>query len=283
MIFYRKKKIHYSLSELGGNQGFVASLDRGTYRGFLSFDSIDEFCLWYGSLRPEEKTINEVVTSDLRKLVLDIDGPDDRRCVEILHVRLAQTRHRARVHEVFDSLDIGTPNVIAYDMCSDSRISYHFVVSNVAFSAQTCMGLCAMICHGQIWSGFVDRGVYKRTQCMRLEGSTKFGEKRWKVRVGHRGCLTDGILSDLRGTRVSDVSCSVKQSRSAANVPLPIKNPAWADFEIRKIRGNAVFLRRTRPGFCSQCNRTHDKENAMVRYDSCGRAFFLCWRFFYAK
>jgi hypothetical protein len=200
-------------------------------------------------------------------------------------------------------------------MCSQDKISYHFAVSNFAFSAKTCMGLCAIIRQGQIWERFVDTGVYKSIQCIRLEGSTKFGEQRWKIRAGicpegenriydvsafapfhtssscfeakantsnranARECL---LLSDLRDACVPDVSCSVvynECSLAKARGPFVHDASLLDHFEVRRACNRTVFLKRIKPGFCSQCNRVHNKENAMVKYDRYGRQRFVCWRF----
>ena len=375
--------MYYVLAEARAKGNFVVSIDRGTYRGFLCFESTDEFLSWYELLKPEEKTLNEVITSDLRKLILDIDSPDDPQELSKFFMYDWPRHVTARINEVFDVLDIGTPNVITYDMCSQDKISYHFAVSNFAFSAKTCMGLCAIIRQGQIWERFVDTGVYKSIQCIRLEGSTKFGEQRWKIRAGicpegenktyevfafashplilqgkgpearsmrriipvHAEAKTSDIcmrsdgqrqklstlevfgkgplpgsmngyegvakeeydllgtvnkfkakantsnrayarecllLSDLRDVCVPDVSCSVvydKCSLAKARDSLVYDASLLDHFEVRRACNRTVFLKRIKPGFCSQCNRVHNKENAMVKYDRYGRQRFVCWRF----
>jgi hypothetical protein len=36
-------------------------------------------------------------------------------------------------------------------------------------------------------------------------------------------------------------------------------------------------LYRIKPGYCPECNRVHDKENAAIRYVA-GKPVFVCWR-----
>ena len=218
---------------------FIVSVDRGTHRGFVSFESTEDFLPWYRLLRPDERTLNEVITSDTRKLILDIDSPDQEK-LPMFFMYDWQRHVTNRITEVFGMLDIGNPDVVCYDICSEDKISYHFVVSNFAFSAQTCLGLCVIISQGQIWRDIIDTSVYKSIQCMRLEGSTKFGERRWKTCVTNRR-FSCGLVSDLRDTTLSEISCKVS--------PFGIRALKTEVFMLKPLRGIAGS--RQRRGFWS--------------------------------
>lgn len=282
-LFYRQKRIYYRLSAVPRHAQSVFGVDKGSYRFFVCFDSTEEFLEWQRGLPNNEKTINEVVLSDTRKLILDIDSPDDSELSKFQMYDFE--RHVGdRIREVFRALDIGEPDILFYSMCSDDKISHHVVVSNFAFTACTCTGLCMIISKDQIWDRLVDTGIYKKIQCIRLEGHTKFGEKRWKVLSESSLEIYDyrsGMISDTEGVEISKFEC---------NILSPIKN--WMsnvtyqtpNFEIRKISadGKTAFLRRTCPGYCAQCHRTHDRENAVIiNYSNEVFRRFVCWRFYY--
>lgn len=264
---------------------FVVSVDRGTQRFYLGFASLDDFEKWYVKLPPDERTINEVITSDVRKLVLDIDGEQD----SVLHMFDFQRHINTRINDVFAALDIGIPNILLYRMTDGKgewctkKISYHVVVSNFAFSAYTCLGLCMILSANQAWSKYVDTGVYKKTQCIRIAGSTKYGEQRWKWVV--QGADTEfrrGMLSCLEGTVLSDVTCKVTSSYSTARLQMDYILPEYVDmsqFRAVKTHKNTVCLYRIKPGYCPKCRRTHDKENAAIRYLPNGCPVFVCWRY----
>lgn len=270
----------YSRLGVGSESNWVFAIDDGASRSFIGFDSLDDFEPWYTGLRPSMRTLNEVIRSEVRKLVLDIDDPRDDRLL-----MYDFERHiTSRIHDVFFELDIGIPEVLVYSMCSDYKISYHAVVSNFMFSAQSCFGLCALISSGQPWECCVDTGVYKKVQFIRLEMSTKFGEKRWKERLGNPGSLRQGILSStegaIRSEFVAQVSCkSNVVLLPTFNVMIPAR--VLRQFKVCRPKSNGVVpLHRVEPGMCPQCNRVHDKENAFIKPSLAGPVF-VCWRYYY--
>lgn len=291
-MFYKGKRIYYRLKDVINHEDNIFSVDRGQSRFFICFNSMSLFEDWYVHLSPNERTINEVITSDTRKLIIDIDTPSDKELNNLLQMYDWVNHVTSRIKDVFSMLDIGKPNVIVYSMCDDfGKLSYHVVVSNFAFSAQTCLGLCLIISDRQVWESCVDTGIYKRLQCIRVDMSTKFGENRWKHCVSRpKASLRDGLLSYTLNTEFSDISCNV--SRKATNtlfcdIPLSTLDILCSEevkkqFVVRKICNikKTVFLRRTNPGFCVQCNRVHSRENAIFRYVE-GTYQFVCWRFLY--
>ena len=276
MMFYRGCRVYYRLENIT-DTGFVVQVDHGDKRFFLNFLSVDFFETWYERLPKQDKTLNEVVTCDVRKLILDIDGDE---YTDLLTMFDFERHVSARIHEVFQMLDIGVPEVIMYRMTDeegntcDEKLSYHAVVSNFSFPASTCVGLCMIIASGQAWDKLVDTSIYKTVQCIRMEGSTKHNEHRWKT----ASCnveFSSGLISHLDNVVQSDVTCTLspcrkKQLDSDTNVDM-------SQFKIGKLRGTYVPLHRIKPGYCCQCDRTHDRENAAIRYVG-GKSFFVCWR-----
>lgn len=279
MPFYAGTKVYHRLSAIVLS-GPIFCIDNGTSKCFVRFDDHDDFEIWYSKLRPCKRTLSEVITSDMRKLILDIDSPDDAVFEKMLMYDFE--RHiTSRIHDVFFTLGIGKPDVIFFDMCSDDKISYHAVVSNFAFSAQTCMGLCDIISYGQIWGNFVDRGVYKMTQFMRIENSTKFGERRWKERLTGPGAIREGLLSDTQNVKASDVTAHVHRSPARNFLGVNIPSEMLGQFRTGKVNKYGFLpLYRKKPGFCIQCNRIHHNENAVIKYYA-GNPVFVCWRRYY--
>jgi hypothetical protein len=197
---------------------FIVHVDQGEKRFYLSFTSSSEFQRWYVTLAPHEKTMNEVVVSNNRKLIIDIDHPDSDYDQSLLLFYDFERHVTSRIHDVFMTLGIGKPEIIVYDMCNDEhgsfcKISYHVVVTNFVFSAETCKGLCMIISSGQVWDKCVDTGIYKKKQCIRIEDSTKFGENRQKKRtVDNELPFSSGLLSDFRGTTESHIVCNINKS-----------------------------------------------------------------------
>lgn len=256
---------------------FVVCVER-EHRFFLNFASVDEFEEWYVQLRPADRTLNEVVTCDTRKLVIDIDDGS-----AIMHMFDFERHVPARIRDVFFELGIGEPNVIVYRMADESnetssaKLSYHVVVSNFTFTSQTCMGLCMIIASGQAWDHCVDTGIYRSVQCVRMEGSTKFGEKRWKRKCSD-AFFRQGLLSCANGTVESDVRCDLVTSPFFTTRHDVFPRVDMSQFRRGKPNAHgSIPLYRTKPGYCPKCHRTHDKENASIKFVA-GSPVFVCWR-----
>jgi hypothetical protein len=262
-------------------------------------------------MRPADRTIHEVVMCDWRKLVIDIDDASDPS----LHLFDFERHIKARIRDVFTALDIGVPETTVYHMVDEfgdvcyNKLSYHVVVSNFLFTAATCKGLCMIISSGQVWDKCTDIGVYKSVQCIRIEGSTKFGEKRWKhVCIDEEGftpctnngyALERGLVSYTKDIAKSNFMCDPVIRLFNSVLPLqglnghPFDCADMSQFRVARnrsysrLRGNGslleplqryVSLHRTKPGYCHQCNRMHHRENAAIRYVK-GQPTFVCWRY----
>lgn len=284
-LFYRGARIRHRLGDVPDKR-FVVSVDRGASRFFLNFQSADDFESWYVRVPAEERTMNEVVMSDLRKLFIDIDVDQDDSLMPMFDFE----RHvDSRIREVFCHLDIGSPDVIMYRMTDErgetceGKMSYHAVVSNFSFTARTCMGLCMIISSGQIWEACADTGVYKTVQCVRIEGSTKHGERRWKWAASDAD-FKNGLVSQLAGTTESDIACVVDHSLPNFRITLDSHTDIDTS-QFRTVRsqcGTYVRLHRIKPGYCIQCDRIHDRENAAIMYIN-GTPTFMCWRYLVRK
>jgi hypothetical protein len=254
---------YWHLSEIPSKHKHVFSIDKGYRRFFVGFERYHDFVVWYSQIPARLKTVNEVARTDMRKLWIDIDDPEDDETWEKLMMYDFERHIVSKIDRVFFDFEIGKPDIALYSMCSDNKISYHAVVTNFVFSTRTCACLCRIIAANEPWAQCVDYGVYKSVQCIRVEGSTKFGEERWKQLLGHRRSIGDGLISIVDGT---------KQSTLEMHDTSPI---------VHVRRQGIIHLRRKKPGFCIQCNRVHDRENAFIYTDATGQMTFMCWRYYY--
>ena len=154
--------------QCAAKSGLAFSIDRGSSMSFVSFGSLKEFECWYLGLSPDMRMLNEVVTSDARKLMLDIDHPSGPKGAEMLDrlLLLDFERHvTSRIHEIFFTLGLGRPEVVFYTMCSDTKISYHvssvqlrILCTNVRRPVHDSMlrtGVGRLCRHGSIQKGAV--------------------------------------------------------------------------------------------------------------------------------
>lgn len=274
-MFFRSVRKYYQLKNVPCN-GLTFNVDRGENRFFISFRTLEVFIKWYDKLPPQEKTLNEVVITPKRKLILDIDITDADNLFE-LHMYDFEIHISRKIRNVFDFLDIGTPHIIIYNMSNDVKISYHFVVSNYIFDLDTCLGLSIIISKDTIWQDYLDTSIYKNIQCIRIEGSTKFNQRRWKCRTNLNGKYCQGLISNFDDTLESDFKCNVNKLNYK-----PLMYIDYIDndqFKYKKKDEYTYILQRIKPGFCPQCKRIHCSENAMVKIIN-HKAVFICWRYY---
>lgn len=294
---FHNKRLFYRMSEIKRRvEDICIQIERKNKRYYTIFESVDSLEEWYRQLSDEERTCHEVVTGERRKLIIDIDGEEDD-----MYEFYDFARHIvSRIRSVFIDMEIGVPDVLVYDMCSEFKISYHAIVTNMAFSANTCRGLCAIISHGQIWKNLVDYAVYKHVQHIRIEGSTKYGQRRWKNinEEDERTCCNKSLvsknfqkslLSNVCGIMHPSVEYIIKFTLKET-VPFLCQSEILKNFKVRRVSENRVFLDRIRPSMCIKCNRVHMRENAMICAPSAGHgnreelglsAFeytLVCWR-----
>lgn len=282
MESYYNKTVYRNLNSIKSSNGIVIQIELKKYRVYTHFLFLHHFEIWYKQLPYDKRTCHEVILTDRRKFILDIDHSNDEYYFYMYDFK----RHiTSRIMYVFNELDLCKPHIFFYSMCKDEIISYHVVVTNMTFSAQTCLGLCLLICHEQIWNDLVDKSVYKRTQHIRLEGSTKYNQYRWKTLIGLdtpsiSKYFQQSILSNINNVKHSDINITCSKiyqiSSNFINTDIDINN-LQLNFKVRNIINNCIYLNRIRPSFCVQCNRIHLRENAFLRYINNSLVFY-CWR-----
>jgi hypothetical protein len=179
------------------------------------------------------------------------------------------------------------PEILVYNIST----SHHIVVANFSFSAASCEMLANAI-YERVYEQYpqeaslIDTVVYKKIQMFRLEGSTKYAQRRWKYladtkELSSLEIFKKGIVSyvdechHISDDRVVDVMIDIgvyEPSERDSNTKRNIKKIPKG-FTARKVLDNLTVLNRISPSFCDVCKRVHEHENAYM----VGRHFF-CYR-----
>ena len=245
---------------------------------YLGCDTIDEFYKYYSRKNPSSRMFYEVINDNFsaQKFKLDIDG-------RIGNVEMEYVLRTIR--KTFRKLTkMVRPEASVYDIST----SHHVIVTNVCFaSASSCEMIANIVCE-KVARKFptaaclMDTGVYKRVQMFRIEGSTKYKQRRWKYLLGtkelspldifKKGIVTytdDCYLVD--DERVIDVASDLgvyqlstrEQFEYAKKAPMKIPR----EFVLRKVVDKLIVLDRVEPSFCNTCNRVHERDNAYILGD----------------
>jgi len=247
---------------------------------YLVCDTVDEFFAHYSAKRPCSRMHNEVINDEHspQKFKLDVDGRIGTDEMEYV---------LKTVRRIFRKLTkMCKPEILVYDIST----SHHIVVANFSFSANSCEMLANAISEKvskryPVVASLIDIAVYKKVQMFRVEGSTKYAQRRWKYVTGCKELSSlevfkKGIISyvddcyHVDHDRVVDVMLDIgiyrpteheSDKKGSCN-----KNIIPKEFIVRKTIGNLIVLDRISPSFCDVCKRTHDNENAYI----VGRRFF---------
>lgn len=237
---------------------------------YLVCDTIDEFYKYYSAKRPCSRMHFEVINDEFssQKFKLDIDGRIGTDEMEyVLKI----------IRKIFRKLTKHKPEILVYDIST----SHHIIVANLSFSATSCEMLANTVCEKvskkyPIVASLIDIMVYKKVQMFRVEGSTKYGQRRWKYVTGFKelSSLKDfkkGIISyvdecyHIDEEKVVDVMLDIGvyysteynyKKKSCKTIPY--------GFVVRKTLNNLVVLDRIASSFCDICKRVHHNENAYI-------------------
>lgn len=204
-------------------------------------------------------------------------------------------------------------DVLLFSSHSSKKRSYHLVIDRVAFPnyvENRSFGISVIDQLPDNLAQFVDRSMWSRTQQFRLYLSQKPYSERPKImvrewRVGDTRivvkkptCPLD-LTTEFTASCVSwTPSCNIldpvtkqqptmePRQRCANDNPLPHGVPRaivarcepklWQVFEIIKIDGSLISLRRKCSAYCSLCRRIHDSDNAFLVVTLYGRVDFHC-------
>lgn len=245
---------------------------------YLVCDTVDEFFAHYSAKRPCSRMYNEVINDQfsMQKFKLDIDG----------RIGTSEMEYVLRaIRKIFRKLTkVCKPDILVYDIST----SHHIVVANLCFSATSCEMLANAVCEkvskrNPIVASLIDTAVYKKLQMFRVEGSTKYAQRRWKYitntkELSSLEIFKKGIISYVDECYYVD-NDKVVDVMLDMNVYQPGHEPEKKkggvkiipkEFVVRKMIDNLTVLDRITPSFCDTCKRVHDKENAYM----VGQRFF---------
>lgn len=244
---------------------------------YLVCDTVEEFYAYYSKKSPSSRMHFEVINDEFtaQKFKLDIDG----------RIGIDEMKYLQRViRKLFRKLTKCKPEMLVYDIST----SHHIVVTNLCFSATSCEMLANAISMKvakkyPIVASLIDIVVYKKVQMFRVEGSTKYAQRRWKYVCGCKELSSleifkKGIISyvddcyHVEEEKVVDVMLEVgayhpsehNHERKSGKRIIP------REFVVRKIMDNLIILDRTIPSFCEICQRVHDRDGAYI----VGKRFF---------
>lgn len=240
---------------------------------YLVCDTIEEFYAYYSTRNPLSRMHFEVINDSFspQKLKIDIDGRigDD----EMAYVLKVMRRLFRRLTKLCK------PELMVYDIST----SHHVIVANVCFPTAACCEMLAnVVCEKvakryPLAASLIDVGVYKRVQMFRVEGSTKYGQRRWKYLDGEKELspletFKKGIVSYVEDCHFVDAD-KVLDVVLESGTYQPMENKPKSrgtirsipkEFVVRKVVDNLIVLDRIAPSYCNICKRVHDNDGAYL-------------------
>jgi len=257
----------------------------GETRYFLVFQNKHHFISEYKKKPSFSRHYYEVISTEFRKMVLDIDIFLTEK--EIIYVNQELERL------IFFLTKEKVSNLI-FRSADSKKTTYHIVVPKLMFTVEECKYIVNKLDSKQ---ELFDRGVYKKIQFFRIEGSTKYQEKRYKYLlnedkiseqvfeglVGDKCCKKEKCkycynqsISNNKHNFVFNLSKNIKSSNTEVvdNLFPKIKN----QFRIRnQVDKYLISLTRINKGYCPLCERIHEKENGYIVFKK-GKWNFYCFR-----
>lgn len=250
-----------SLPACSDNKGFTVFY-MGDDQYFQTFNDVSEFISFYRYIPKGMKHYYEVISTDYRKMIVDIDEYISLDNLFILKQRL--------MNIFYELFEIETIPVI-FDSSNKNKYSYHIIVPSYSFTRETCMYILYVLD-----SKFCDQGVYKTIQFFRIEGSTKIDQNRYKYLLNYDKIsiyLEHFLVTPYNSKKINKTITLLKspvyQKNSLTNIDL-------TSFKLRKARKGFILLDRVSPGYCQIHNRIHHKENAYLIYTT--KWMFKCFR-----
>lgn len=236
-------------------QGFFTVFYYGEQRYFQVFEDPKKFISFYRTVPKSLRCYYEVIRGNIRKLIIDID-------VVITEDEILELRHDLQVIIYAYREQLTFPIVFK---STGQKISYHLVVPDIEFTIEECKHIISLLDPEE---KYCDRSVYKPTQLFRIEGSTKFGQSRYKY-VLYKDALSQDDQDILAGFAYVKTNANVITSTSYTFRNTPVYSSLSIDnqFKIRKqVSPYLISLSRTSPGYCPICKRVHEHENAYLVY-----------------
>lgn len=270
--YLNKEKVHksevaYGLRGIAEKYVFQRS---STDICYFVCDTIEEFYAHYSKKNPSSRTYFEVINDNfsMQKFKIDVDGK----------IGVDEMKYLLRImRRLFRHLTKIKPEVLVYDIST----SHHIVVANLCFTAACCEIIAGIIREKilkryPIVASLIDTSVYKKVQMFRIEGSTKYAQRRWKYLTGTKNLsaleiFKKGIISYVEDCyyidedKVIDIALDIGVYEHAVKKDSRhIKCVIPREFVVREVKGNLTILDRITPSYCNCCDRVHNKDGAYL-------------------
>lgn len=181
------------------NSLIIQCQESETIFNYYLFDSIEEFKNYYFSLPKFCRNLYEIILDKPQKLRFDIDikNVKDSDVKEPLELVLD---FKKRLEE---KLDTKILLYISNDI-EEKKFSCHMVVTGYyAQNHEECFSLCYVLhkLADKALIPYIDFAVYNKTQSFRLEGSTKYGDSRYKYLYGNNDISShfeEGLITNVK-------------------------------------------------------------------------------------
>lgn len=299
-------------------------------RLYAKFISPADFFCWRSNIDSQEWTFHECIVGS-QKARFDIDQLDpktvtkevmvhagfdeDKLSTSILRKigeQVATAVVNATKH-LLESLGLEVDVARDFTICSShskTKRSYHLICNGFYHHSHQdakyfCSKVIEILCsRGKQWMvDFIDQGIYSSCRNLRMLGSTKPEEKRFKVIDKMWPIVMDVISNDkdvnelrlLERTLVTFISAStwiplvapenkiefiseksgedVRRALELLQEKIPDHNTVY-----KGSSGGIITLERQSPGHCPTCNREHENENPYLLITEEGMVIWHCRR-----
>lgn len=257
------------------------------HRHFLVFFSREHFAAWSEDQPKEQRCYHEVVQTDLRKVVIDIDGGDigefvQRRSRFGCNYPLAESRlnnyvkifcdvFAATFHEEITIDNIAIINSTGYShQKQEMKFSLQIRTIDHIATRASCKKFAKAFKEVSAAEGnYVDLGIYKKIQNFRIPGSTKLDDNRHSRIISDHCGSADTWVANITGDNIITLPNIAPEVQHESQLkPTKVDNAteqkivaAAAEYTkgLRYV-GNMRW-KREQPSFCDMCERQHESDN----------------------
>lgn len=262
------------------NHGIITR-DESTNR-FITYESYQLFEDTYKLML--NRHIHEVITGD-QKLRFDIDGDAAAHEIFAKPNIFGGTnwddfiRDIQMAFELTYDIDLPYHNIVICDSSDETKFSRHIIIDGYYVTdnheAKSFMSFVCKALPDEVLK-YIDTGVYKSVQNLRIAGSTKVGSNRVKSIIS-KHTLMQSIVTYVKDSRL--VSSVRKYSINHVNEPMVeiedklmqeaknLAEPFMKGYKLWKTSSNALYYNRTISTYCNICNRTHDSVGCWIRVE----------------
>lgn len=284
--------------------------------GYLVFDTPAQFKFFMESLSPEERTFEEVIYGDRKQRIkFDIDIEIDKLNLYIKDNDIKNTQEETvsmilnetinaileefieiytcgflKANIPIDKLNLTNEDILITSSSSHEKYSFHLYLAPKKFCVPNSNDahILTKFIIKAVSHKFIDAGVNKSIQNLRITGNHKPNNKRVKEIIG-AGEWLDTIVSyfddevevlpplDPNGDVIIKPN-SIPLDNIIAEEALKIAAPYIKNFTVRKIENNNILLNRLKPTNCIFCNRIHDNDNTLYININSPKVYLACWR-----